>query len=281
LRDPAGEQEARFDLLHGATLVSLRYHGKELLYGQSTGASVSLATMPAKENLHSPGAFQSAFSPTQGGTSMGVPATTAGVGCRGQQSMRAFAMMVDNRVDASYQKEPLMAVWKGRISENMPPGYSTPFTIETEASWVNNPGKVPSHYLQLEQTVVNVRPQAFGPLFWSLSTSAGGQFKHGARYPEQCTEMNPCASANTPALAIGRYEDEREELGVAMVVPAREWETNAAFTMEGRGGEFLVPRYVMDSVLLRPLDGVAAFRFKWYLCAGSWQQVRQFAEHVK
>src|SRR5690242_6664503 len=27
LRDPSGEQEARFDLLHGATLISLRYRG--------------------------------------------------------------------------------------------------------------------------------------------------------------------------------------------------------------------------------------------------------------
>ena len=35
LRDPAGEQEARFDLTHGATLVSLRYHGNELLFGHS------------------------------------------------------------------------------------------------------------------------------------------------------------------------------------------------------------------------------------------------------
>lgn len=281
LRDPAGEQEARFDLLHGATLVSLRYHGKELLYGQSTGASVNIATMPAKEDLQDPGAFRSTFGPTQGGTSMGVPATTAGVGCRGQQSMRAIAMMVDLRVDASFQKEPLMAVWKGGISDNMPPGYSTPFTIETDASWVSNPGKTPSYYLQLEQTVVNVRPQAFGPLLWSLSATSGGQFDHGVRYPEGCTEKNPCATANTPVLAIGRYEDEREESGVAMVVPTGAWATNVAYTKEGRGGEFLVPRYVIDSTLLRRLDGVAAFRFKWYLCSGKWQQVRQFADHAK
>jgi hypothetical protein len=280
LRDPAGEQEARFDLLHGATLVSLRYHGKELLYGQSAGASVSLATKPAGGDLLSPGASRSAFYPTQGGTSMRVPATTAGVGCQGRQSMRAIAMMVDLRVDASFQKEPLMAVWKGGISDNMPPGYSTPFTIETDASWVSNPGKIPSYYLQLEQTVVNVRSQAFGPLLWSLSATSGGQFDNGVRYPEGCTEKNPCATANTPVLAIGRYEDNREESGVAMLVPTGAWDTNVAFTKEGRGGEFLVPRYVIDSVLQRPLDGVAAFRFKWYLCVGSWQQVRHFAEHV-
>src|SRR5689334_10415346 len=42
LRDPAREQEARFDLLHGGTLISLRYRGKELLYGQSAGAAVAM-----------------------------------------------------------------------------------------------------------------------------------------------------------------------------------------------------------------------------------------------
>ena len=197
LRDPAGEQEARFDLLHGASLVSLRYHGKELLYGQSTGASVSLATMPAGGDLLSPGAFQSAFYPTQGGTSMRVPATTAGVGCQGQQSMRAFAMMVDNRVDASFQKEPLMAVWKGQISDNIPPGYSTPFTIETDASWVSNPGKVPNHYLQLDQRVVNLRPLALGPLLWSLGANRG-------RTIEAWRPLSGAVHRENP-LCIGQY----------------------------------------------------------------------------
>ena len=42
LRDPAGEQEARFDLLHGSTLISLRYRGKELLFGHTAGASVAM-----------------------------------------------------------------------------------------------------------------------------------------------------------------------------------------------------------------------------------------------
>ena len=34
------EQEARFSLHHGASLISLRYHGKELLFGHSAGANV-------------------------------------------------------------------------------------------------------------------------------------------------------------------------------------------------------------------------------------------------
>ncbi len=42
LRDPTGEQEARFDLMHGASLISLKYQGKELLFGHSAGADVSM-----------------------------------------------------------------------------------------------------------------------------------------------------------------------------------------------------------------------------------------------
>ena len=42
LRDPAGEQEARFDLHHGASLISLRYHGEELLFSHSAGANVEM-----------------------------------------------------------------------------------------------------------------------------------------------------------------------------------------------------------------------------------------------
>ena len=42
LKDPAGEQEARFDLTHGGTLISLRYHGREVTYGKPGGANVSM-----------------------------------------------------------------------------------------------------------------------------------------------------------------------------------------------------------------------------------------------
>src|SRR5437868_6268613 len=123
LRDPAGEQEARFDLLHGATLISLRYRGKELLFGHTAGASVAMfATRHGEEaELKGLAPYWSAFNPDQGGSSMGVPATTAGVACNGQSSMRAIAMMIDRGVNNSFQKDPLLGVWQGKISDNFPP----------------------------------------------------------------------------------------------------------------------------------------------------------------
>src|SRR5438552_12282785 len=129
LRDPAGAEEARFDLLHGATLISLRYRGKEVLFGHTAGASVAMFASRRGDEAELKGmtTYWSAFNPDQGGSSMGVPATTAGVACRGQSSMRAAAMMIDRVVNNSFRKEPLLGVWMGKISDNFPPGYSSPY----------------------------------------------------------------------------------------------------------------------------------------------------------
>src|SRR5208337_1999375 len=73
LRDPAGEQEARFDLTHGSSLISLRYHGKEILYGETTGANLSLFSLRqgSEEDLKGMSPYWSDFSPDQGDSSMG------------------------------------------------------------------------------------------------------------------------------------------------------------------------------------------------------------------
>jgi len=95
LRDPAGEQEARFDLTHGASLISLRYSGHEMLFGQTAGASVSMfaPTHNKDPELKEVSRYWAAYSPDQGGSSMGIPAVVTGVSCVGSMSMRAFAMM--------------------------------------------------------------------------------------------------------------------------------------------------------------------------------------------
>jgi hypothetical protein len=36
--------------------------------------------------------------------------------------MRAVAMMIDGSVDSSFQCEALLGAWKGRVSDNFPPG---------------------------------------------------------------------------------------------------------------------------------------------------------------
>ncbi len=286
LRDPAGEQEARFDLRHGGTLISLRYRGKEILYGESAGASVNLwaPRRGTEAELKGMSPYWSSFNPTQGHASMDRPPVVAGVACQGQSSMRAFAMMADRAVNSSFQKEPLLAVWNGEISRGFPPGYSTPFAIETNASWAPNPGGAPKYYLKLDQSVVNVRPEATGSLEWFLEGAAPWNFEHSAIYPENCTEKAPCASGSATALAAGRYEDAALANGLAIVAPTAGWNSprafirrNAEFVVLSYGAVWAAPRRSFAAVFERPLAGISANRFSWYVCAGGWEQARGFA----
>ena len=289
LKDPAGEQEARFDLTHGGTLISLRYHEKELLFGKTAGANVTMyivrhGTEPELKDVNP---YWSAFHADQGSSSMGVPSSVAGVACRGDQFMRALAMMVDAANDSSFVRAPLLGVWAGHVSDEFPPGYSTPFAIETEAKWVSNPGGSPGYYLRLEQVVVNVRPSPPQPIEWSLEGAAPWDFEYAASYPEQCTEKTPCASTDAPVFAAGRYQDPARSIGFATVVPTSDWKTSRAFVRENAeyvvlsyGGAWAAPRRVFATVLAHDLEGLQGFRFSWTVCAGSWGQAQSFAERT-
>ena len=287
LRDPSGEQEARFDLTHGASLISLRYLGREMLFGQTAGASVSLFSNRRNSDpeLKTTSQYWSAYSPDQGGSSMGIPAVTTGVACEGANSMRAFAMMQDRGSDSSFQKKPLLGVQAGQISSNFPAGYSTPFSIETDASWTRNSGAGPKYYLKLTQDVVNTGTDASGPLEWYLNIAAPWDFEHATSFPERCTGKSPCSSSNTNALAAGRYTDEGHTNGVGLVVPTADWHTSSAYVRPN--AEYVVllynavwaaPRRTFAAVLEHSLNGAGAHRFSWYVCVGSWQQTEKFAQ---
>jgi hypothetical protein len=290
LRDPAGEQEARFDLRHGAALVSLRYRGQELLYGQSAGAGVNLFVprRGSEAELKGLSPYWSSYNPTQGGASMDSPANVTGVACQGQRSMRAFAMMVDRAQNSSFQKEPLLALWKGKISDSLPPGYATPFVIETNADWVEHPGAPPKYYLRLEQSIVNVRPEPTGPMEFFLEGAAPWDFQYSSSFPEKCNEKNPCTSANTPALAAGRYEDEARQHGLAVIAPTAGWDTKRAYIRENSefvvlayGAVWAAPRHTFAAVLERELKSIGAHRFRWFVCAGSWKDAMAFAQAAR
>jgi len=142
VRDPAGEQEARFDLTHGASLISLRYRGKEVLFGESASAALLMFSprLGGEEDLKGLPTFWSSFVPDQGDSSMGIYPTTTGVACETETTFRAFTMLEDRGVDGSFQAHPLLGVWAGKISTNYPPGYATAYSLETNASWAPNPG---------------------------------------------------------------------------------------------------------------------------------------------
>ena len=276
LQDPAKEQEARFDLYHGAALISLRYHGRELLYAQEPGASVSLSVphqVTEEESKVKYPTFpsSSSYQPTQGGISMRQPATTGGISCHGQDSMRAFTMMVDGGDNGSFQRDPLVGVWQGHVSDTFTPAYSTPFTLETNASWVENPGHSPRYYLHLDQTVVNLRAWDPGSIDWTLGASAPWSFQNRA-VSAACDEKKPCTSASMSAAAAGRYEDAGQHFGFATVVPTAGWKTSRIVFSQSEHGWAVALR--------RPLVGVGAFHFDWYICAGDWSQAKDFAAQV-
>lgn len=290
LRDPAREQEARFDLEHGATLVSLRYEGNELLYGHGPGANIeTYVVRPGREKeLQDLSPYWSAFNPSQGTESMRVPATTAGVACRGDLSLRAFAMMIDGAINNSFQSEPLIGVWDGHVSDHFPPGYSTSFTIETNATWAPNPGHSPRYYLRLDQTVVDVRPGPSRPLEWFLVGSAPWENEYGQGFPQNCSRKTPCISTVTSAFVTGRYRNQEGAEGIAAVVPTSGWATSRAYlvwdvnkdTLLYPGYSSVVRNRTFATVLEHPLEGLSGFHFAWYICAGSWKQAKTFAESI-
>ena len=286
LRDPSGEQEARFDMTHGASLISLRYQGREILFGQTAGASVSMfspshSTDPELKHVS---LYWAAFSPDQGGSSMGIPAVVTGVACRGDATMRAFAMMQDRGADSSFQKRALLGVNSGAISNNYPAGYATRYSIETNASWVPNPDGEPKFYLKLDQSVVNAGTEDSGPLEWYLNLAAPWEFSHASSLPERCTETAPCSGRDTGALASGRYEDEERTRGVAMVVPTAGWKTpraynrtNAEYVVLLYNAVWAAPRRTFATVMERAVPTLGVQRFAWFVCPGSWKSASDFA----
>jgi hypothetical protein len=290
LRDPAGEQEARFDLHHGASLISLRYHGEELLFGHSAGANVEMFVYRRDTAPEHYSRYWSAFHPSQGGNSMGVPSTTGGVACNGEKSMTAIAMMVDAGVNNSFERNPLRAVWKGQVSDNFPPGYSTPYTIQTDASWVPNsdPNGSPKYYLKLHQVVVNIRPADSGPMEWLLEGAAPWTSTYSAVYPANANnEKVPVTSATAPVMLAGRYQDSERTRGFAIAVPTAKWATDNAYILENAeyvkllyGAVWAAPRHTFAVVLSRPVNGLSAFSFDWFVCAGSWDQATKFGQNA-
>jgi hypothetical protein len=309
LRDPSGEQEARFDLTHGASLTSLRYRGMELFYGHGAGANVEMYEIRrgTEQELKGLSPFWSAYNPEQGESSMDVPATVAGVACHGQASMDAFAMMVDGGADNSFQQHPLLGVWNGQLSGHFPPGYSAPYALETEARWVPNPSNSPKYYLQLNQTVVDVRGEDSGAMHWLLRGTVPWGFVHATGGPDRCTIDSPCDSRTTRALAAGRYQDAAHSNGVAVVVPTQAWATDRLYLAgsanpeaaapdgkapEGKAGapqrnpevavssEEAPDKRYFGIVLAHSLAGATGFQFTWYVCAGPWDGARTFATTV-
>ena len=76
-----------------------------------------------------------------------------------------------------------------------------------------------------------------------------------------------------PVAAAGRYEDAGQHSGFATVVPTAGVENEPAYLLPVEHG--------WATVLTRPLVGVGAFHFDWYICAGDWSQAKEFAGQIE
>ncbi len=75
--------------------------------------------------------------------------------------------------------------------------------------------------------------------------------------------------------------------GFAIAVPTAKWATDNAYILENAeyvkllyGAVWAAPRHTFAVVLSRPLSGLSAFSFDWYVCAGSWDQAVKFGENT-
>ena len=145
IKDPAGEQTVLFDTTSGGAIVSFRYKGEEHTWGWNGGGLLQMAF----HNSMNRGPWAGDYNPTQAGDGSAF-SPVVGVACKGTESITLLTMMLDFNHNNGFYEKPLIAVWGGRVSDMLPPSYSSPYTLETRASWVPNPAGAPKFYLKLE-----------------------------------------------------------------------------------------------------------------------------------
>jgi hypothetical protein len=271
LQDPAHQQTVLFDITAGGAIVSLKYRGIEHIWGNNAGAMLQMA-LHNRMSFKNAGAPQGGdYNPTQAGDEYSSSPVT-GVGCDGTSSVDIVTMLLDFNLNASFYRHPLLAVWGGRVNENIPASYFTPFTLETRASWVRSRGAGgPQYYLRLDERVTHLTDEKLGSFGFDFADYAPWGFNVYATSPEGC----PCSTATTNYMAGGLYTDASRNSGLAVAMPSSDFPNNKV------QGLFL-PDYQwrMQSFHLgaaAALDGITAKDFTWYVMAGPWRDAVSFA----
>lgn len=272
LQDPVREQTVLFDLAAGGALVSLKYRGIEHIWGNNAGAMLQMAIHRQMRPRHGdPQAGD--YNPTQAGDMYSFSPVT-GVACHGTSAVDIVAMMLDFNDNSAFYRHPLMAVWRGRVSSNIPTSYFTPYTIETRASWVRNRGSAgPKYYLRLDERITHLTEEKIGPFRYDFADYAPWDFRVHAISPGGC----PCSTSSTNYIVGGLYRDEGKNSGLAIAIPSSDFPDNK---VEGHFGPYYGWR--MRSFHLgsrEALDGIASKEFAWYVMAGPWRGALHFAQH--
>jgi len=266
LTDPAHEQVVLFDLVEGGAMVSLEYGGVEHIWGYHGGALLQMAF----HHNSTVGKMVGDYNPTQAGDGTATSPVT-GIACHGTSSIDILTMMLDFNHNNAFYRQPVAAVWGGRVNSAIPLSYFTPYTLETRASWVRNgSGGGPKYYLRLDERLTHLTKEKIGSFMYDFADYGPWQFAVRAISPQGC----PCRTSGISGIAGGWYTDESRTVGLAVAMPAGNFPDNEVegsfisdYTWRNRS-------FHLESH--EALDGIASKSFRWYVMVGPWRNVLSF-----
>ncbi len=265
--DPANEQTVLFDLTEGGAIVSLKYHDTEYIWGYNGGGLLQMAF----HNRRNDGLWEGDYNPTQAGDGTSMSPVT-GIGGNGKDSIVIITMMLDFNHNNGFYQHPFIAVWGGKIDTHIPTSYFTPYTLETIARWVPNPGGKPKYYLKLEERITHLTNEKIGPFVFDFADYQNWNFDVSAISPENC----PCSSSQTNYICGGWYSDSTHQDGLAIAMPSSNFPNSK---VSGNfNSDFMWRNRSFHLVSTDSLDGITSKKFEWYVMVGPWNKAMQFSK---
>jgi hypothetical protein len=270
IKDPAGEQTVLFDTTSGGAIVSFRYKGEEHTWGWNGGGLLQMAF----HNSMNRGPWAGDYNPTQAGDGSAF-SPVVGVACKGTESITLLTMMLDFNHNNGFYEKPLIAVWGGRVNDMFPLSYSSPYMLETRASWVPNPAGAPKYYLKLEEYFTHIADEKIGPFGYDFANYMPWEFDVRAVSPENC----PCPSSSTNYMAGGWYKDQARTTGLAVAMPSSNFPNNQVHG--GFNSDYMWRNRNFHLGSREALDGIAQKKLVWYVMTGSWENALKFARTLQ
>ncbi|MGA7719823.1 MAG: hypothetical protein WCA84_01470 [Ignavibacteriaceae bacterium] len=268
-KDPANEQTVLFDMLQGGAIVSFKYQNIEHIWGYNGGGLLQMAF----HNSRNDGPWEGDYNPTQAGDGTNMSPVT-GVACYGSDSLDIITVMLDFNHNNGFYPHPLLAVCGGRVDTTIPTSYSSPYTLETIAHWVPNPGGEPKYYLKLDERITHLTNENMGPLGYDFADYQDWKFNVRAISPENC----PCDPSLVNYMSGGWYSDTTRKEGLAIAMPNSNFKNSKIDA--GFNSDYMWRNHSFHLSASEALDGVASKYFVWYVMVGSWDQALQFSKKL-
>ncbi len=267
--DPAGEQTVVFNLVQGGAIVSFVYKGIEHTWRYNGGGLLQMAFHNSRDD----GPWAGDYNPTQAGDGTSMSPVT-GIGGNGKDSLVLITMMLDFNHNNGFYPHPLLAVWGGKVDENIPASYFSPYVLETFAHWVKNPGGEPKYYLRLDERITHLTEEVMGPFAYDFADYQNWEFNVKAISPENC----PCDASKVSYMAGGLYTDNTRKVGLAIAMPSSNFPNSKVGA--GFNSDYMWRNNSFHLSSVENLDGIASKKFVWYVMAGSWEKALQFSKTI-